>query len=158
MAQDSDITPKAIVTLPSSPPDGDQTLVPSSDPLSPLTDEPPSPLSALSSLSELDHDPSPTDSETRASVEPPGRISQEEKPPPSLRVAPPKPNDPLPPVTRPVTGATSRGKGRRGITMQYGSARLTRSSATREQGETGSLHKYSAASSLLRFDPLRHPF
>ena len=156
--QDSDITPKAIVTLPSSPPGGGLTLVPSSDPLSPLTEDPPSPLSALSSLSELDHDPSPTDSEMRASVEPPSCISQEEKLPLSSRFAGSTSNDPSPPVTRPVIDATPRGRERRGIVTPYSSARLTRSSATRGQRETGSLHKDSAASSFLHFDSLKHPF
>jgi hypothetical protein len=107
-------------------------------------------------LSELDHDPSPTDSEMRVSVGPPSRISQEEKPSLSLRITAPKSNDLSTQVTRPVTGATSRGRGRQVITMPYGSARLTRS--TREQRETGSLHKDSAASLLPRFDLLRHPF
>ena len=155
--QDSDITPKAIATLPPSPPGRGLTPVPSSDPLSPLTEDPPSPLSALSSLSELD-DPSLTDSEMLASVEPPSRNSQEEEPPLSSHIVASKSNDALPPVTRPVSDATSRGMGRLGITMTYGSARLTRSSAIKEQRETGPLHKDNTASSSLWFDFLRHPF
>ncbi|KAI9465677.1 hypothetical protein BJY52DRAFT_477970 [Lactarius psammicola] len=156
--QDSDITPKATAPIPPSPPGGGLTPVPSSDPLSPLTNDPPSPLSALSSLSELDRDSSPTDSESRASVEPPSRNFQEVKPPLSSSISAPKFKDTLPPVTRPVTGTTSRGRGRRGITAPYGSGRLTRSSATREQREMGSSHRDSAASALLCFDSLRHPF
>lgn len=156
--QGSDITPKATAPVPPSPPGGGLTHIPSSDPLSPLTDDPPSPLSVLSSLSELDHGLSPSDSETCASVEPPSRNSQEVKPPLSSCITASKSNDALPPVTRPITGTTSRGRGRRGITMPYGSARLTRSSATREQRETGSLHRDSAASASLRFGSLRHPF
>ena len=151
--QDSDITPKATALVPPSPPGCGITSVPSSDPLSPLTDDPPSPLSALSPLSEPDHDSSLTDSEMRVSVEPPSR--KEVTPPLSSRVTTSKSNDALPLVTRPVTGA---GKGRQGIATPYGSARLTRSSATREQSETGSLHKDGAASSSLHFNSLRHPF
>ncbi|KAH9177812.1 hypothetical protein EDB89DRAFT_1442983 [Lactarius sanguifluus] len=156
--QDSDITPKATAPVPSSPPGGRLTPVPSSDPLSPLTDDPPSPLSALSSLSELDDNPSLSDYEMRASVEPPSRNSQEVNPPLSSFITTSKSIDALPPVTRPVTGATSRGRGRRGFTVPYGSARLTRSSTTRVKRETGSLPRDSAASSSLCFDSLRHPF
>ncbi|KAH8996296.1 hypothetical protein EDB92DRAFT_1942681 [Lactarius akahatsu] len=124
--QDSDITPKATAPVPSSPPGGRLTPVPSSDPLSPLTDDPPSPLSALSSLSELEDNPSLSDYEMRASVEPPSRNSQEVNPPLSSLIAASKSIDALPPVTRPVTGAM-------------------------EKRETGSLPRDSAARSQSTF-------
>src|SRR6266404_21071 len=147
--QDSDVTPKAIVPSPSSPPGGSLTPVLSSDTLSPLTDAPPSPVSSLSSLSELDHDPSATDSEERASLEPPSRTSREVKPPLSSRITGSKSNHT---VIRPVTGFTSTGRERRVIIKPRGSARLTRSSATREKRETGLLQRDSTASSSFLFD------
>ena len=156
--QDSDITPRATAPVPPSPPGCGLTSVPSSDPLSPLTEDPPSPLSALSSLSEPDYGPSPPDSEMRASMEPPSRNSQEMTPLLSSCITTLQSNDVLPPVTRPVTGATPRGNERRGIPMPYSSARLTRSSTTSDERETGSLHRDSAPSSSLRFNSLRCPF
>jgi hypothetical protein len=141
---DNDATPKPINPLP--------TLALNTNPIPialnapPLSDDPPSPLSTLSSLSDLDHSSSLHDEIRPPSVEPPSDI-----PPPSCDTAAISTAVP-PQVTRLATTIASSSRGRRGFIRPPGSARLTRSASIKKQ-EVGSVDSDINARLLLRFSP-----
>lgn len=148
---DSDVTPKPINRPPTSPSIVDPIPLAFGDPSS-LSDDPPSPLSALSSLSELDSSPPPGDSEVHSlNAELPSGIPRAIQPPPSSapsRATTKDSGEALPQVAR-VATATSRDRGGRGFMRSSGSARSTRSASTGKQKEVGSVDGDTKASSLL---------
>ncbi|KAH9996661.1 hypothetical protein BJV74DRAFT_280065 [Russula compacta] len=138
---DSDVTPKPTNQRPTSPSIVNPIPLAFGDPSS-LSDDPPSPLSALSSLSELDPSPPPGDSEVHSlNVELPSGIPRSIQPPPSSapsRATTKDSGEALPQVARLAT-ATPHGRVGRGFMRSSRSARLTRSASTRKQKEVGSL-------------------
>jgi hypothetical protein len=153
---DNDITPKPI-----NPP---LTLTLDVNPIpsapggpSSLSGDPPSPLSALSSLSEFDHSSLPHDSEVHIpNIEPPDGIPQA-APPPSFVPSCSTIDSALPQVTR-MSVTPSRSRGGRGSAKLPSSARSTRSSSVKKQTEEGSVRGNINTSSLLVSLPShRHP-
>ena len=151
---DKDVTPKPIKP-PSTSLDINPIPLPLNDPPS-LSVDPPSPLSTLSSVSELDPSPPPHESEIHAPiVEPPSGIPRAIQP---LSFAPLRDTSKglgsaSSQVAR-LTATSSRGRGGRGFTRPTGLARSTRSASVKKRKEAGSVDGNISASSLLRFTVL----
>jgi hypothetical protein len=106
-----------------------------------LSDDPPSPLSTLSSLSDIDHSPSLHDEIHNSNVEPLGgtpRATRPSSPAPLCDTAA-NLTAVQPQVTRLPTSIASRGRGKRGFARPPGSARLTRSASIKKRKEVGSV-------------------
>lgn len=143
---DKDVTPKPIKP-PSISLDVNPIPLALSDPPS-LSVDPPSPLSTLSSMSELDHSPPPHESEIHAPiVELPSGIPRAIQPPSfaPLRDTSKGSGSASSQVTRP-TATSSRGKGGRGFTRPIGLARSTRSASIKKRKEAGSVDGNLSAS------------
>ena len=156
---DSDVTPKPINPPSTSSLDVDPIPLALGDPSS-VSDDPPSPLSTLSSMSELDHSPPAQESEIHTpSVEHPSGIPRAIHPPSSapLRGATKSSGSALSQVAR-ITATSLRGKGGRGFARSSSSVRLTRSASIKKQKEVGSVDGDMNASSLLCFTVLIQSF
>jgi len=152
---DCDITPKPVDPPPTLSLDTNPIPLALGDPSS-LSDDAPSPLSTLSSMSELSPPPHEPEIHT-PKVEPPSGIPRAIQPSSSapLRDAVENSGTALSLVAR-STATSSRGRGG-GFARQTGSARLTRSSSIKEQ-EVGSLEKDVNSSSLPCFVVLSQSF
>jgi hypothetical protein len=136
-----DVTPKPINPPSTSSLDMNPIPLALGDPSS-LPDDAPSPLSTLSSMSELDHSSPPQESEIHTpKVEHPSGIPRVIQPPSlaPLRDTTKDTGTALSQVARSTTTTTySRGRGGRGFARPSGPARSTRSSSIRKQ-EVGSV-------------------
>ena len=154
---DNDVTPKPINPPPTSSLDVVNPIpLALGDPPS-LSYDHPSPLSTLSSMSELDDSPPPQESEIHTpNVELPSGIPRA-IPPPSAPLRDTTKNSGfiLSQVPRPTT--SSRGRGGRGFAGLSDSARLTRSASIKKQKEVG-LVDGDNSSSLLCFAVLTQSF
>jgi hypothetical protein len=148
---DNDGTPKQVNVLPTFALNTNPIPIAPNPPL--LSDDPPSPLSTLSSLSDIDYSPSLHGENHNSNVEPLGgtlRATQAPSPAPPCDIA--ACSIALQPqVTRLPTSITSGGRGRRGFVRLPGSARLTRSASIKKQKEAGSVGSDTNARLLLRF-------
>jgi hypothetical protein len=144
--QDRDITPKPVNPPPTLSLDINPIPLALGDPCS-LPDDAPSPLSTLSSMSELSPPPHEPEIHT-PKVEHPSGIPRAIQPSSSdpLRNTAETSGTALPQVARSTT-TPSRGRGGRGFARPVSSARLTRSSSIKKQ-EVGSLDEDVNASSL----------
>src|SRR5712675_1623336 len=149
---DSNVTPKPINPPQPSPLNVNPTPLILGDPPS-ISDDAPSPLSPLSSLSELDHNSPPDSGVYTANVELTSGTPQATQPlPPTTPRAPTKkPDSALIQVGRLTTTAT-RSRGGSGSAKPSSSVRLTRSSSIKQK-EAGSVTGSINDSSLLIFHP-----
>jgi len=152
---ENDVTPKPINPPPITPLDVNPIPFALGG-LSSLSDDPPSPLSALSSQSEFDPSPPPpplhdTEIDTPHAELPSGipRATQPSSSPPSYDTTKNSGSE-VPQVARRAT-STSRGRGGRGFAGPSGSARLTRSASMKKQKEAGSIYGDIDPSSLFDF-------
>jgi hypothetical protein len=153
---DRDITPKPVNPPPTSSLDVNPIPLALGDPSS-LPDDAPSPLSTLSSMSELSPPPHEPELHT-PKVEHPSGIPRAIQPSSSapLRDTTENSGTAFSQVARSTT-TPSRGRGGRGFARPTGSARLTRSSSIKKQ-EVGSLDEDVNASSLPCFAVLSQLF
>lgn len=153
---DGDVTPKPIKP-PSTSLDVNPIPLALGDPSSLFVD-PPSPLSTLSSMSELDPSPPPQESEIQAPiVELPSGIPLAIQPSSfaPLRDTTKGSGSASSQVAR-LNTTSSRGRGGRGFTRPIGLARSTRSNSIKKRKEAGSVDADISASSLLCFTVLAH--
>ena len=146
---DGDVTPKPVKPPPTSALDVNPIPLALGEPSS-LSGEPPSPLSTLSPMSELDPSPPPHESVIHAPiVELPSGIPLAIQPPPSAPLPdPPKGSDVASSQVTRLTTASLRARGGRGLARPSGLARSTRS-AIKKQKEARSVDGDINASSLL---------